>query len=79
MQYTFDAFVISSTVCHIIVFRYTVVYCTVLYCILPPPHCCQSVGYISVAVTIFGRQFSNHCYSLPDILALILMDEHSSV
>jgi len=36
LEYTFDAFVISIRLCHFILFRYNVFYCTVLYFILSP-------------------------------------------
>ena len=72
LQYTFDAFVISSTLCHFILFRYSALYCSVLYCILSPS------ALFSVSRDRLVLE-SLHLEDDSDILAVIMMDEHSSL
>ena len=66
LEYTFDGFVISSTLCHCILFRYSVLCCTVVYCIL----CCTVLLFIVFCIVLYCSLL----YSFPSPLFPVSSD-----
>jgi len=76
LEYTFDAFVISSTLCHFILFRYIVLYCTVLNFILYCTELFCIVLYCSLLYSLPSPLFS---VSNDRLVLQSLCLEHGSV